>query len=261
MRALEVARAFVRVTALNELAYRATFFVALVQSAVSLIAGLAVLALVFGQTDSLNGWSAPELLALMGVHILLGGIIASAIQPNMERLMQDIRRGTLDFLLTKPDDAQLLVSVREFRPWQTVDVAIGAVLIAIGVAQLGRGPGPLEALAFAGALVLGSVLIYCFWLVITTCAFWLVRMDEVHELFEGLYQSGRWPISIYPSWLRIGLTFLVPIGFAVTVPAEALTSRLTVESLAAAAVFTVVAFVAARWFWRLGLRSYSGASS
>lgn len=261
MRALELARAFARVMALNELAYRATFVVALIESLVSLIAGLAVLGLVFSQTSSLNGWSAPELLALMGVHILLGGIIASTIQPNMERLMQDIRRGTLDFLLTKPDDAQLLVSVRDFRPWQTVNVAVGAILIGAGIAQLERGPGLDGALAFLAALVLGTVLIYCFWLVVTTCAFWLVRMDEVHELFEGLYQSGRWPISIYPSWLRIGLTFLVPIGFAVTVPAEALTSRLTVESLVGAAVFTGVAFVAARWFWRRGLRSYSGASA
>ena len=261
MRALEIARAFARVMALNELAYRATFVVALIQSSVSLIAGLAVLSLVFSHTDRLNGWSAPELLALMGVHVLLGGIITSTIQPNMERLMQDIRRGTLDFLLTKPDDAQLLVSVRDFRPWQTVDIAIGAILIVTGIAQLGRGPGLGGALGFGVALVLGTVLIYCFWLAITTCAFWVIRMDEVHELFEGLYQSGRWPISIYPTWLRIGLTFLVPIGFAVTIPAEALTSRLTIESLILGAGFTVVAFVVTRWFWRRGLRSYSGASA
>lgn len=261
MRALRIARAFIRVMALNELQYRATFVVALIQSVVALVAGLAVLALVFAQTQTLNGWSGAELLALMGVHILLGGIIASSIQPNMERLMQDIRRGTLDFLLTKPDDAQLLVSIRDFRPWQTVDVAIGAILVVVGVAQLEHGPGIAEVLAFAAALFLGAMLVYCFWLVVTTCAFWLVRMDEVHELFEGLYQSGRWPISIYPTWLRIGLTFLVPIGFAVTVPAEAVTSRLAPESLAAAAVFTAVAFLLARWFWRLGLRSYSGASA
>ena len=132
MRALTLARAFLRVTALNELQYRATFVVAMLQSVVALATGLAVLALVFSQSDSLNGWSGPELLALMGVHILLGGVIASMIQPNMERLMQDIRRGTLDFVLTKPDDAQLLASVREFRPWQLVDVVIGVLAVRFG---------------------------------------------------------------------------------------------------------------------------------
>ena len=63
------------------------------------------------------------------------------------------------------------------------------------------------------------------------------------------------------SWLRIGLTYLVPIAFAVTVPAEALTSRLTVETLAIATVFAAVLVLVTRWIWRTGLRQYSGASA
>ena len=104
-------------------------------------------------------------------------------------------------------------------------------------------------------------MIYCFWLILTTAAFWVVRMDQIAELFDGVYQSGRWPVTIYPGWLRIGLTFLVPIAFAVTVPAEALTSRLTLETLAFAAGFAVVLVLVTRWFWRFGLRHYSGASA
>ena len=104
-------------------------------------------------------------------------------------------------------------------------------------------------------------MIYCFLLAITTVAFWVVRMDQVHELFEGVYQSGRWPVTVYPGWLRMSLTFLVPIGFAITVPAEALTSRLTLETLALATGFAVAIFAFTRWFWRFGLRHYSGASA
>ena len=79
--------------------------------------------------------------------------------------------------------------------------------------------GRSEAIAFAAALVIGGLMIYSFWLVVTTVAFWIVRIDEIAELFSGLYQSGRWPVTIYPEWLRVSLTFLVPIAFAVTVPA------------------------------------------
>ena len=93
-------------------------------------------------------------------------------------------------------------------------------------------------------------MIYCFWLILTVGAFWIVRMDEIHELLDGIYQSGRWPVTIYPGWLRISLTYLVPIAFAVTVPAEALTSRLTVETLVIAAVFALGLFLFSRWWWR-----------
>ena len=81
------------------------------------------------------------------------------------------------------------------------------------------------------------------------------------ELFEGVFQTGRWPIGIYPPWLRFSVTFLVPIAFAVTVPAEALTSRLDWETLALAIGFACVFFAFTRWFWRFGLSRYSGASA
>jgi ABC-2 type transport system permease protein len=242
---------FLKVGAMNELQYRANLAVQLFQSAIALLTGLAVLALVFGQTSSL----------VMGVHILMGGIIGTAVQPNMERLMADVREGTLDYVLTKPEDAQILVSVREFRIWQSVDIAIGAIVLGVAIAQLQTGIGLAAALAFAVALLLGAVMIYCFWLILTTGAFFIVRMDELHELWEGIYQSGRWPVGLYPGWLRISLTFLVPIAFAVTVPAEALTARLTPETLALAAGFTLVLLVITRLWWRYGLKHYSGASA
>ncbi len=261
MRPLALLGLFFRIGALNELQYRANLAVQLFQSAISLFTGLAVIGLVFSQTPELNGWSQPELLAVFGVHILMGGVIGTLIQPNMTRLMNDVRAGKLDFILTKPEDAQVLVSVREVRIWQMVDGIVGLVVLAIAIRQLESGLGIVQVLSFLVALLLGGLMIYCFWLVITTGAFWIIRMDEVHEMFEGIYQSGRWPVTIYPGWLRISLTFLVPIAFAVTVPAEALTSRLTPETLALAAAFAAVLLGFTRWFWRTGLRHYSGASA
>jgi ABC-2 type transport system permease protein len=179
----------------------------------------------------------------------------------MVRLMGDIRQGTFDYVLTKPEDAQVLVSIREVRFWRAVDIVIGGVVLAIAIGQLGGGVGALDAVAFLAALVLGAVMIYCFWMLLTITAFWVVRMDQIVELFEGVYQAGRWPVTIYPGWLRLSLTFLVPIAFAVTVPAEAVTGRLTAETLALAAGFAGLLVVVTRIFWRLGLRRYGGASA
>ena len=261
MRPLRLFGLFLRIGALNELQYRANFWLQLLQSGIAVGTGLAVLGLVFSQTPALNGWSQPELLAVMGVHILMGGIIGALIQPSMERLRQDIREGTFDYVLTKPEDVQVLSSVREIRIWQAVDVIVGLVVLGVAVAQLQVGLGLADALTFALAIVFGGLMIYSFWLVITTVAFWIVRIDEIAELFQGVYQTGRWPVTLYPGWLRISLTFLVPIAFAVTVPAQALTGRLTPETLGRALVFGVGRLVLTRAFCRVGLRRYSGASA
>ena len=110
-------------------------------------------------------------------------------------------------------------------------------------------------------LLLGALMIYCFWLILATGAFWIVRMEFLDELFAGVYQTGRWPVSVYPDWLRYTLTFLVPIAFAITLPAEALTSRLQLSSVLTALGFAVLLVALSRRFWRFGLKRYSGASA
>ena len=261
MNAVRVAWLYLRVGVLNDLQYRVNFFVQLFQALIQVGTGLVVLSLVYSHTSTLHGWTESELLSLLGVQILLGGFIHTFIQPNMEQLMEDVQQGTLDYALTKPEDAQLLVSVRRVRVWSLVEVISGLILLVVGLAGVQSSTGALDALAFAAALVLGAVLVYCFWLIVTTGAFWVVRMEHVLELFEGIYQTARWPVAVYPGWLRYSVTFLVPVGLAVTVPAEALTSRLHALTLLGAAGFAVLLFGFTRWFWRYGLRRYSGASA
>ena len=261
MKGLRLAWNYLRIGILNEFQYRANLYIQILQTFIALAVGLIGLQLVFDQTTQLGGWSKSELLAVMGVYILMGGVIRAAIQPNMERLMEDIRQGTLDFALTKPADAQLLVSVREFRLWQTVDMITGSIVLFVALSQLGWAVDFLSILGFVTALVMGAALIYCFWLMITTTAFWFVRVHEIANLFEGLYAAGRWPVDIYPLWLRTGLTFLVPVAFAVTIPASALTGRLNLVTWFGALGLTVLFLVASRLFWKRGLKNYSGASA
>jgi ABC-2 type transport system permease protein len=261
MTTVRIALLHLRVGLMNDLQYRVNFALQVLQSLLAIAVGLIVFQLVFTHTTELNGWTHSELLALLGVQAIMAGVIHSVIQPNMMRLTDEVRDGKLDHALTKPIDAQMLVSVREVQLWQAVDIPIGIVIISIALVRLGGDLGLVDTLAFVLALVLGAVVLYCFWLVLATGSFWIVQMWFLPELFEGIFQTGRWPVGIYPDWLRFGITFLVPIAFAITVPAEAVTSRLDVQTLVFAALFTVAAFAFSRWFWRFGLRRYTGASA
>lgn len=261
MNALRVAWLYFRVGAMNELQYRVNFFIYLFQSLLALGTGLVGLWLVFNNTSTLDGWTRWQLLVVMGVYTLMGGLIQGTIQPNMQRLLTEIQDGTLDYALTKPEDSQVLVSVREVHVWQSVDVLTGLVVLVLAITHLQSHLGVVSALGFVLVLALGAAMIYCFWLALTTVAFWVIKIDEIVELFQGVYAAGRYPIGIYPFWLRYSLTFLVPVAFAVTVPSEALTGRLNGETVLGTVVLTAALAVFTRWFWRMGVRRYSGASA
>jgi ABC-2 type transport system permease protein len=175
--------------------------------------------------------------------------------------MEDIRLGTLDFMILKPEDAQFLISVRQIAIWKLIDVLLGLVVMIVALVRLGAQFGLLQAISFGVALLAGGTIVYSFWLILATSAFWFVKTENILVIFQAMYQAGRWPVTIYPVWLQAILTFLVPITFAVTVPAQALTGRLTVQTLALAVALAVGLFLLSRWFWRFGIRFYSGASA
>jgi ABC-2 type transport system permease protein len=261
MRFFRLLWVFIRVGVMGEVAYRANFLAHLLESALELGTALAGLAIIFSHTETLGGWRPEELVALVGVYFLVGGVIGLVIQPSMEQLTEAVHDGTLDFILTKPEDAQLLVSVWRMEIWKLIDVALGVVVLAISLARLGERVGFRQAAAFGLAMLAGGVIIYSFWLILATTAFWLVRVENILVIFQSVYEAGRWPVSIYPGWLRFALTFFIPVAFAITVPAQGLAGRLTWQALLGAAAFAAALFAAARTFWRIGIRHYSGASA
>jgi len=261
MNTLRLMAVFFRVSVLNETAYRVNFFVQLFQSLLELGTALAGLAVIFSYTNSLGDWSPNEMLALVGVYFLVGGVISLVIQPGMSALIDAVRDGTLDFTLTKPEDAQLLVSIQRVAIWSLLDLLMGAGVLAAALIRLGENLGARQAAGFIGMLLAGGVIVYSFWLILASLSFWLVRVENLLEIFQSMYQAGRWPVSLYPGWLRFGLTFIVPVAFATSIPAQALTGRLGGTTLLGAAGLAILMFALARLVWRLGLRHYSGASA
>jgi len=252
---------FFRVGVMGELAYRANFFMQLLESAVDLGTALGGLAVVFSYTATLGGWRPEEVAALVGVFFLVGGAIRLIVQPSMEQLLESVRDGTLDFTLTKPADSQVLVSIQRVEIWKLTDFVLGIAVIAVALTRLGARLGAREIAGFAAALIAGGIIVYSFWVILASLSFWFVRVENILVIFQSIYEAGRWPVTLYPRWLRIGLTFLVPVAFATTVPAQALAGRLSWQSLAGAYALAALLFAVARLLWRAGTRRYSGASA
>ena len=110
-------------------------------------------------------------------------------------------------------------------------------------------------------LLAGGAIVYSFFLVLATASFWFLRIENILVIFGDVYQTARWPIGIYPQWLRFILTFVVPVAIAVTVPAEAVVGRLTGNRVLLALGVATFALAASRLVWRRGLKRYSGASA
>src|SRR5207249_9297649 len=117
-------------------------------------------------------------------------------------------------------------SFRTINVWRIVNVAVGLALSLYTISRLSLSVGPSEAVSFAITLAAGTVVVYSFWLCLVTLTFWFVKVDNIEQIVWQAFEAGRYPIEIYPPWLRGALTYAVPVAFIITVPAQALTGRL-----------------------------------
>lgn len=261
MRYIRLFGLFIKASLLIELEYRANFIARMLLGLFWV--GITILSatVFYSHTDTLGGWTFNEALVIIGLFTLMGGIIQTFLQPNVQRIMEMVRVGTMDFVLTKPVNSQFLASLRYTQVFSTVDVLSGALIIAVALARMNYAPAAPALFAFALMICMALLTLYSIWMAMATLSFWLVRIGNLTELFNSVYDTGRFPVTTFQGILRVLLTVVVPIAFITTFPAQAVLGRLDTVTLIGAVVMGIGLFSFSAWFWRFAVRRYSSASS
>lgn len=247
----------------QETAYRANLAIGVLHSLLGLATGALGVWVLFGQVSQVRGWDLPATLILLGVYLIAEALRRLFIGPGLDSLAGlsgDLWTGRLDFTLLRPVDTQFLVTFREWRFLALFDLLLGLGVVAYGVRDAGGTPTAAQAASFALALGAGIVVLYAVLLAFTALVFWSPGL-MLTWVFGGIMQMARYPTGLYPGWLRLILTWVVPVGVITTVPAEALTGRLPPGMLAGSVVLALALLLGASALFRLGLRRYASASS
>jgi ABC-2 type transport system permease protein len=269
MRALKLVQTFLKVNLQIALAYRVDMLVNILISMLWLGVELLGLQIIFSNTDTLAGWGPGELVSLLGVFRLVNMLMASVIWPATEKFNTSVRDGTLDYTLIQPVNSLFLVSFSRLVLWRAWDLVLAIVLIVAGMrmsapdlASLTGGMTGIGSLAsFLLLLGSGTLVLYSLWVVLIALTFWFVKFDNNVTILQALLDSGRYPVSVYPPWLRIIVTYFVPIAVATTIPLQALRGDLNSPQVLVFLGVGVACFLVALRVWKAGVRQYSGASS
>jgi ABC-2 type transport system permease protein len=250
-----------RTSMLLAMQYRVDFFLDIAIEIVWALAALVPLFVVFQSRSSIAGWSYAEALVVMGWFVLLQGVLDGAINPSLTTVVEHVRKGTLDFVLIKPADAQFLVSTTRFQPSRAINVITAGVIFVLAFRRIGHAPSAGGIAMSALLFLVACAILYSLWILTVTAAFYVVRIDNLTFLFTAIFDAARWPSSVFKGALRVFFTFVLPLAVMTTFPAEALLGRLPpialVEAVGGAVVFAVIS----RLVWLRGMRAYTSASS
>jgi len=261
MRTLKLLSAFFKVNVQLALAYRADTVVNILLNIMWLGWELLSLSIIFNNTETIGGWGFGELIALLGVFRLVNTMMIALIWPNTEKFNQSIRDGSMDYTLLQPINSMFLVTFSRITIWRIWDLVLAIVLIMVGINMSGDITTPLNILTFVLLTVSGAIVIYSLWIVLIALTFWFTKFDNNVTILQALLDAGRYPVTVYPVWLRILVTFVIPVAVATTVPLQALRGELSISRIMMFIVISIASFFVASLVWKRGLKQYSGASS
>ena len=247
----------------QDLAYRANFWINLLHSLLNLVVALAAILILFNQINDLNGWTFSATVGVMAVYLIIGALRGLFIGPSLETLVgmgQEVWNGNFDFSLIRPVNIQFLVTFRIWRFFALLDLALGVGVLFYAVSQ---SPDPLTWLnwfLFAITLAAGTLIIYALLLGLSALAFWSPGF-LITWVFDALFQLARYPIGIYPPFIRILLTWIIPIGLITTIPAQAISGQIGSGMAFTSLGLALLLLIAASWLFRSGIRRYHSASS
>jgi len=261
METLKLIRSFIKVNVEMSLAYRSEAVIEFLLDIMWLGWELLSLQIIFWNTQSLGGWNKGELIALMGVLTMVNTFMSALIWPNTEFFNSAMHDGSLDYMLLQPVNSLFLVTFSRISIWRIADLIVAIILIVTGVNLAGEIVTPYNMLTFLLLIISGSVVLYSLWLVLIAFTFWFTKFDNNVTILQALTDTGRYPVTVYPWWLRIIVTFIVPIGLATSIPVQALRGDLNLQQVIIFLAVSIITLLISSQIWRLGIKRYSGASS
>ena len=258
-RYLRILYAQLRSSLLLTLQYRADFVLEGLVEALSVTTFFIPLFVVYATRRAIGGFTFGEALVVTGWFTVLQGVIEGAISPSVLSIVEHVRKGTLDFVLLKPADAQFLVSTARFQPWRATNVLTGCGVFVYAFHLLGRTPSWGGLFAALGLFACALVVLYSLWILTASAAFYVVKVDNLTYLFGAVFDAARWPATVFRGAVRFVFTFVLPFAMMTTFPAEALLGRLAARDAALAVGIAAVFALASRAVWRGAIRNYTSA--
>jgi len=167
--------------------------------------------------------------------------------------------GNFDLILTKPMSALFRVLMGGA---DVIDlITIPPLFFAVYYVGRLLSPSPVQILLFLALIFNGLLISTAFYIAVLSLGIVTLEIDHTIMIYRDLTNLGRFPVDIYQQPLRGFLTYLIPVGIMITLPAKALMGLVSPVGILSSFALGIVSIFVALRFWNFALTKYSSASS
>jgi len=209
-------------------------------------------------TNSLAGYNLNQTLFFFLTFNLID-TISQFLFREVYRFRPLVVSGSFDLVLTKPVSAlfRSLMGGADVIDFVTIPFLIMAVI------YIGKllNPSTLGILYYILLLFNGLILATAFHIAVLALGIITLEIDHTVMIYRDLTALARFPVDIYKEPIKGILTFLIPIGIMITLPAKALMGITSLMGVLWSLGLGGTALFLSLRFWKFALTKYTSASS
>lgn len=208
--------------------------------------------------DSLAGYSVNQTIFFFLTFNVVD-ILGQFLYREVYRFRPQLVSGDFDLALTKPMSPLFRALMGGA---DVIDlVTIPPLFLAVWYVGAQLNPTILQTTFYMLLILNGLILATAFHIAVLALGIITLEIDHTIMIYRDIINLGRLPVDIYKQPLQGIVTYLIPVGIMVTLPAKALMGLVTPLGLVVSFVFGAAAIFLSLRFWNYALKQYSSASS
>lgn len=216
--------------------------------------------------SGIDGWDFQDMTVLYGLNLLTYSIAGMFIWMTVYHMGRLITDGDLDRFLLRPEGIFRQLIFQRFGDTFLGQILITTIFLTMTIIIKAANFTPTIVIYFIFAII-GGVFMQCGAMILVgATSFWTMRSSEIGDiLYYDLRRITHYPLTIYPKWIKIILSYVVPWAFINYYPALIILNKY--ETTADYIQGLIAPFVGIAFFlvslvvFRKGLNRYSGTGS
>jgi len=216
---------------------------------------LGLVFVLFQNIPDIAGWQAGEIYLILGFLIITEGL-HNLLFDGIWYIPSLVFRGELDVMLSRPVSPLYQILTHELGLQGIGNVIMGIISVGIGLSSMGWFD-PFSIILCVFFVISGLIIRMSYNLITLSHAFWIHGgLMNVGFVVHSIGEFARYPLTIYPGFMRFILFFIIPAGFIGYIPARILRGDDVLLYGMALVVVTVLYFLLARAIFYRGIKRY-----
>lgn len=242
--------------------YKIDFMTGAVSFLIEQAVGIGFIFIIFSQIPHLAGFSFEQIVFIYGFSLLPKGL-DHLFTDNLWALSSFIiRRGDFDKYLTRPLNPLFYVIAENFQIDAIGELLLGTVLVCTSAFNAGLTVTPISVIIFIAVIPFASLIYTSIKIAASAIAFWTKQSFQILKVFYMGNEFAKYPTTIYSSFIKTVITYIVPFAFTGYYPAMYfLTGENLLFNIGITIAVSIVFMTIAILIWNKGIKAYESAGS